>query len=294
MSKQWTRWPGLNWFPTVEERLATKLKFCWTNAGSKKKSGIFSKSNLKTEHLTGCSANAYFSRCAPCCTVVSHLPFHPMHLHWLNACWMKSACVGVFSQAWFFFPWCLFEDPSGHHVWCTRHTLWWIWRCSSASWQAFTFMVASRTTVHQGCCDYGFASQPWCWASMCFCGHADHRFLSDEHQRHLWRRLGSNLVVCRPKSKKYSCPRNKILMTFLKEARRVQGESIAQWRQFEAEVERDRMIWERRNAYWATMYGRNSQIESQQSQLHHANQWTCQAQMESRRMFEEFTTKRRL
>ena len=54
------------------------------------------------------------------------------------------------------------------------------------------------------------------------------------------------------------------------------------------------MIRERRNAYWATMYGINSQIESQQSQLHHANQWTCQAQMESRRMFKELTAKTRL
>ena len=51
------------------------------------------------------------------------------------------------------------------------------------------------------------------------------------------------------------------------------------------------MIWERRNADWAAMYGINSQLESQHSELHHANQWACQAQLESLRMFEDFTTK---
>ena len=41
---------------------------------------------VKTELLTGRSAHAYFSRCAPCSTVVSYLfKFHPMHLQWLMA-----------------------------------------------------------------------------------------------------------------------------------------------------------------------------------------------------------------
>ena len=39
----------------------------------------------KTEHLTGRSTHAYFSRCAPCSTVVSHFTFHSMHVHWLKA-----------------------------------------------------------------------------------------------------------------------------------------------------------------------------------------------------------------
>ena len=55
----------------------------------------------------------------------------------------------------------------------------------------------------------------------------------------------------------------------------------------EAEMERDRMIWDERNADLAAMYDINSKLESQQSELHHANQWACQAQMESRRMFEK-------
>ena len=53
------------------------------------------------------------------------------------------------------------------------------------------------------------------------------------------------------------------------------------------------MIWDTRNSDWAAMYGMNSQRESQQSELHHANRWACQAQVESRRMFEELTTKSR-
>ena len=68
-----------------------------------------------------------------------------------------------------------------------------------------------------------------------------------------------NLAVCRPKNKKDSCLRDNI-----------------------------------RNSDWAAMCGINSQPESQKTELHHANQWACQAQMESRRMLEEFTTKRRL
>ena len=35
-------------------------------------------------------------------------------------------------------------------------------------------------------------------------------------------------------------------------------------------------------------------LNHKRSELHHANQWACQAQMESRRIFEEFTTKSRL
>ena len=54
----------------------------------------------------------------------------------------------------------------------------------------------------------------------------------------------------------------------------------------EAELERDRMIWDNRNSDWAAMYGINSQLEPQPSELHHAKQWACQAQMERRRKFE--------
>ena len=35
---------------------------------------------------------------------------------------------------------------------------------------------------------------------------------------------------------------------------------------------RDRMIWERRNANGAAMSGISSHLESQKSELHHANQ----------------------
>ena len=39
---------------------------------------------VKAEHLTVRSPRAYFSRCAPCSTVVSHFMFHPLHLPWLK------------------------------------------------------------------------------------------------------------------------------------------------------------------------------------------------------------------
>ena len=54
------------------------------------------------------------------------------------------------------------------------------------------------------------------------------------------------------------------------------------------------MSWGRRNADWAAVYGINSQLESQKTELHHAHQWACQTQMESRIMFEELTTKSKL
>ena len=60
----------------------------------------------------------------------------------------------------------------------------------------------------------------------------------------------------------------------------------------DAEMERDRMTWDKRNCVWAAMYETNSQHESQKTELHHANQWACQAQMQSRSMFEELTTKK--
>ena len=62
----------------------------------------------------------------------------------------------------------------------------------------------------------------------------------------------------------------------------------------EAEIERDWMIWDERNADWAAMKGINSQLQSPKSALHTVRQWACQAQMESRRMFEELTTKSKL
>ena len=52
------------------------------------------------------------------------------------------------------------------------------------------------------------------------------------------------------------------------EARRVlQGESITQRKLREAEMERDRMIWDKRNSEWAAMYGMNSQLGSQKEKI---------------------------
>ena len=65
-----------------------------------------------------------------------------------------------------------------------------------------------------------------------------------------------------------------------REARRaLQGECMAQRKLSEAEMERDGMIWDNRNSDWAAMYGINSQLEPQPSELHRANQWACQAQI---------------
>ena len=52
------------------------------------------------------------------------------------------------------------------------------------------------------------------------------------------------------------------------------------------EIERDRMIMDKSNSDGATMYGINSQLQSQHSEFHHANQWACQAQMECHKMSE--------
>ena len=68
--------------------------------------------------------------------------------------------------------------------------------------------------------------------------------------------------------------------------RALQGECTVQRRSAETEIERDRMIMDKSNSDGATMYGINSQLQSQQSELHHANQWACQAQMECRKMSE--------
>ena len=44
--------------------------------------------------------------------------------------------------------------------------------------------------------------------------------------------------------------------------RALQGESIAQRKLFDADMERDRMTWDKRNSDWAAMYGINSQLAS--------------------------------
>ena len=79
-----------------------------------------------------------------------------------------------------------------------------------------------------------------------------------------------------------------------KTRRALQGECMAQRKISEAEMETDWVIWDKRNSDWPAMYDTNSQPESQKTELHHANQWACQAQMESRSKFEELTMKRRL
>ena len=59
----------------------------------------------------------------------------------------------------------------------------------------------------------------------------------------------------------------------------------------ETEIKRDRMIWDTRNSDWTAMHETNGQLESQKTELRHAIQLVCQAQMESRGMFEELTTR---
>ena len=102
-----------------------------------------------------------------------------------------------------------------------------------------------------------------------------------------------NFAVCLSKNKNGSFLRNKISMITLKEKPRELFNVKAKLREkpSEAEMERDRMIWDKRNSDWAAMYGINVQLESQLSELHRANQWACEAQMESRRMFEDLRRK---
>ena len=61
----------------------------------------------------------------------------------------------------------------------------------------------------------------------------------------------------------------------------------------EDEVEMDRKSWERRNSDMAPDEN-NRQLESQQMELDHANQWACQAPMKNRRILEEEAMKSRL
>ena len=86
-----------------------------------------------------------------------------------------------------------------------------------------------------------------------------------------------NLAARRPKNRRDSFVGNKISMITLEEKpKALQGECMAQ-RKSKTEMERNRMISYERNSDWAAMYGINSQLESQQSELHHANHWACQA-----------------
>ena len=101
-----------------------------------------------------------------------------------------------------------------------------------------------------------------------------------------------NLAACRPKNKKKSCLRDKTSITLKEKPGELFKANVWLRENFsEAEMERDMMIWDRSNSDWAALYETNSQLESQKTELHHANQWACQAQMESRRMFEEFMVK---
>ena len=61
---------------------------------------------------------------------------------------------------------------------------------------------------------------------------------------------------------------------------------MAQRRPSEAEVEMDMKSWERRNTDMAR-YETNRQLESQQMELYHANEWASQAQMEHRRIIND-------
>ena len=77
-----------------------------------------------------------------------------------------------------------------------------------------------------------------------------------------------NLAVCRPKTKKDPCVRDKNLHEYLeREAwRALQSECIAQRKLSDAETKRDRMIWDRRHSDWAATCETNSQLESPKNQ----------------------------
>ena len=50
----------------------------------------------------------------------------------------------------------------------------------------------------------------------------------------------------------------------------------------------------REEKFEMALHETNRQLESQQMELYHANQWACQAQMENRRIFVELAIKSRL
>ena len=82
----------------------------------------------------------------------------------------------------------------------------------------------------------------------------------------LKRREVANLAVCRPKNKEKSCLRDKISMVTLKEKPGELFKVNEKIRKIsEAEMERDGMIWGKRNSDWASVHETNSQLESQKT-----------------------------
>ena len=96
-----------------------------------------------------------------------------------------------------------------------------------------------------------------------------------------------------PRTRKFLSERQNLHDYLEREARRaLQGECKAQRRFSEAEMERCRMVGKEEILIGWLCVETNGQLESQKTELHHANHWDCQTHMESCRMFEELTTKK--
>ena len=163
---------------------------------------------------------------------------------------------------------------------------------AAASGSNNTQQPASSNVMHdERCC----GKRQRCDHAVRSCGKLQQSDSSDVEKSLLNGKRDRAFGSVSSQEQKNSCLRDKISMIISKEKPGELFKVKAQLREdFPRLNWRDRIIWERRNSDWAAMYGINCQLESQQSELHHANQWACQAQMESRRMFEELTTKSRL
>ena len=331
------------------------------------------------------------SRCAPCSTVVSHCTFHPMHLHWLKAWWIKSACVSCAENSalapqsflhimscrnllgvperrstfpdglekesgipcidpggggWFdrlvdqspltgYEPKNLIEISSQHtpinfpsrrnsfntdfndaptvaasddtdtlDAGMTSPLLTQeretnpisdsVHRQAVASDSSNPQQPASPYVMHEGVagnCNIVFVIMMKGVAGNC------NGAIAQKLKNPCWMETEIvNLAVYRPKNHKDSCLRDKISMITLEEKPRELFKLKAQLTENYLIMERDRMIREKRNSDWTAMNIINSQLDSQQWELHHATSGFVKLKWkaaESSKNYGEFVMKRR-
>ena len=97
-----------------------------------------------------------------------------------------------------------------------------------------------------------------------------------------------------PRTRKILSERENIHDYLEREAlRALQGGRIAQRQLSEAEMERDEIYGTKEILTGRLCMEPTFNLNHKRQSFHHANQWACEAQMESRRMFEELMTKSR-
>ena len=129
------------------------------------------------------------------------------------------------------------------------------------------FMIMSCMKAVSGNCNIVFMIMSCMKAVAGNCNGAIAQMLENYCRMERGREFGS---VSSQEQDRFLSVRQNLHDYLEREARRaLQGESVAQRKLSDAEMGRDRMIWDKRNPDWAAMYGINSQIGSQQPELHH-------------------------